>query len=627
MKIHELLNPNVMIFDLKSQNKNDAISEMVQKLADEKIINDPKVFEEAIQKREQQTSTGLGDGIAIPHAKSQTVNKPTVLFAKSLKGIDYQSLDNQPTFLFFMIAVPDNDNNTHLQALANLSKLLMQQTFTNQLKEQNNSTEVIKLFKEFEEKQDTQLLSNQDQGAFFVAVTACPTGIAHTYMAEQALYEAAQNNNVSIKVETNGAEGIKNQLTPEEINKAKAVIIAADKQVEMARFDNKPVLIVPVADGVKKADQLIKQIITSQPPIYHSDTQEQNINKNNNKTSIGQTLYKHLMNGVSNMLPFIIGGGIMIALSFLIDQTLVVPKNHLSDLGHYHKVAQYFNDIGNQAFAFMLPILAGFIAKSIASQPGLVAGFVAGSLANVGGAGFLGALVSGFMAGYIVNGIKITFKKLPNSLEGIRSILIYPLFGVLITGFATLLLNIPMKAINIGLNNFLDSLHGTSAVLLGILLASMMAFDLGGPVNKAAYVFATGTLTTAALANHGSIMMAATMAGGMIPPLAIFFATIFFKNKFTTDEKNAGLSNIVMGLSFVTEGAIPFAAKDPFRVIPSFMIGSAISGGLIGLSAIKLMAPHGGIFVIMLSSNPLLYILYILIGSIISGLILGFLKK
>ena len=630
MNIIDLLTKDAMILNLKATTKKEAIDEMVQQLYDSGRINDINIFKEGILKREAQTSTGLGDGIAMPHSKNKAVVKPTVLFAKSEKGVDYEALDGQPVYLFFMIAAPEGANDTHLQALAALSGLLMDQEFTKKLKNANSKEEILNLFadagKEQTEKTPKEISENNDN--FLVAVTACPTGIAHTYMAEKALYQAAEKLGVAIKVETNGSDGVKHRLTADEIKKAKAVIVAADKKVEMDRFDDKPLLNRPVSDGVRKAEELINTALSNNVPIYHSQNNQENDEKTSqNTTSVWQTIYKHLMNGVSTMLPFIIGGGIMVALSFLIDQTMGVPKDQLANLGHYHMAAKYFNEIGNAAFAFMLPILSGFIAQSIADRPGLVAGFVAGSLANTGGAGFLGALVAGFTAGYIVNGIKFIFHKLPASLAGIRTIMLYPLFGVMASGFATLLINIPMKAVNTGLNNFLESMNGTSAVLLGMLLAGMMAVDLGGPVNKAAYVFATGSLTAHALANHGSIVMAATMAGGMVPPLAIFFASVFFKNKFNKKDRDAGLSNIVMGLSFVTEGAIPFAAADPLRAIPSFVIGSAITGGLVGLSSIKLMAPHGGIFVVMLSTNPILYLVYILIGAVISGFIFGLIRK
>lgn len=634
MKITDLLSENCMILDLQATTKREAIDEMVHKLYEAGRINNEEQFKEGILNREAQTSTGLGDGIAMPHSKNAAVVKPTVLFAKSTKGVDYEALDGQPVYLFFMIAAPEGANDTHLQALAALSGLLMNPDFTAKLKDVTSPQEVMQLFDDAENaqekeeaKKETERQAKPQSEHFFVAVTACPTGIAHTYMAEKALYQAAEEMGVDIKVETNGSDGVKHRLTPEEIQRADAVIVAADKKVEMDRFDGKPLLNRPVSDGVRKPEVLIEEAMSGKAPIFHTQNGAQaQEDAPKEKQSVWQTIYKHLMNGVSNMLPFIIGGGIMIALAFLIDQSLGVPHDQLAKLGSYHESAALFKQIGDAAFGFMLPVLAGFIASSIADRPGLVAGFVAGALANAGGAGFLGALVGGFAAGYIVVGLKKLFSYLPNALAGIRTILLYPLFGVMVTGFAMLLINIPMKAINMGLNDFLNSMNGTSAVLLGALLAGMMAFDLGGPVNKAAYVFATGTLA-ASVATGGSVMMAATMAGGMVPPLAIFVATTLFKNKFSKEDREAGLSNIIMGLSFVTEGAIPFAAADPLRVIPSFVIGSAVTGGLVGLMNIKLMAPHGGIFVIMLVSHPWIYLGFILIGAIISGIILGLLKK
>lgn len=634
MKISDLLATNCMILDLEATEKRAAIDEMVHKLYEAGRINDEEKFKEGILNREAQTSTGLGDGIAMPHSKNAAVVKPTVLFARSTKGVDYEALDGQPVYLFFMIAAPEGANDTHLQALAALSGLLMDPSFMAKLKEVSTPEEVIALFdaaeaeqEKAEEAKEKEADNKPKSDHFLVAVTACPTGIAHTYMAEKALYQAAEEMGVDIKVETNGSDGVKHQLTSDEINRADAVIVAADKKVEMNRFNGKPLLNRPVSDGVRKPEELIEEAISGKAPIYHAaDNAESAAEESTEKASIWQTIYKHLMNGVSNMLPFIIGGGIMIALAFLIDQTIGVPHDQLAKLGSYNESAALFKQIGDAAFGFMLPVLAGFIASSIADRPGLVAGFVAGALANAGGSGFLGALVCGFAAGYIMVGLKKVFSYLPNALSGIRTILLYPLFGVMVTGFVTLLLNVPMKAVNVGLNNFLDSMSGTSAVLLGALLAGMMAFDLGGPVNKAAYVFATGTLA-ASVAHGGSVVMAATMAGGMVPPLAITVATTLFKNKFSQEDREAGLSNIVMGLSFVTEGAIPFAAADPFRAIPSFVIGSAVTGGLVGLMGIKSMAPHGGIFVIMLINHPWLYLGFILLGAVISGVILGLLKK
>lgn len=631
MKIIDLLSVDAMIMDLQSTKKSDAIKEMVNKLYEAGRINDKATFEAGIVAREEQTSTGLGDGIAMPHSKNGAVVKPTVLFAKSSKGVDYESLDGQPTFLFFMIAAPEGANDTHLQALAGLSRLLLNPELINQLKEATQSNQVISLFDEAQKKYDeehnemTEVKASSDR-PFIVAVTACPTGIAHTYMAEDALKNKAKEMDIDIKVETNGSEGIKHHLTKEDIENAAGVIVAADKNVEMARFEGKHLVNRPVSDGIKKSEELIELAVSQKAPVYHHNGSSDASEEESSTGSIGSQIYKHLMNGISHMLPFVIGGGIIIALSFLVDQTIGVPHSELSKLGSYHPFAAHLNTIGGAAFGFMLPVLAGFIASSISDRPGLVAGFAAGALANAGGAGFLGALLGGFIAGYVVEFLRKVLKGLPKSLDGIKAILFYPLFGVLITGAIMLIVNVPMAAINTGLNNFLNGLSGGNAALLGALLGGMMAIDLGGPINKAAYVFGTGTLA-ATVATGGSPMMAAVMAGGMVPPLAIAIATLLFKDKFSQKDKDAGLTNVVMGISFITEGAIPFAASDPLKMIPSFVVGSALAGALVGGTGIKLMAPHGGIFVIMLVNKPILYLLFILIGSFVSALVLGFLKK
>ncbi|MDH6363189.1 PTS system fructose-specific IIC component [Enterococcus sp. PF1-24] len=629
MKITDLLVKDAMIMDLQATDKQGAIDEMVAKMYAAGRISDIDTYKAGILAREAQTSTGLGDGIAMPHAKNAAVKEATVLFAKSAKGVDYDALDGQPTYLFFMIAAPEGANDTHLQALAALSRQLVNANFVAKLKLVKTPEEVQALFNEAElekaQATESEAVVSENQ-KYIVAVTACPTGIAHTYMAEDALKQKAKEMGVAIKVETNGSEGIKNRLTAEEIAKADAVIIAADKNVEMNRFDGKPLVNRPVSDGIRKTEELITLALSGKAPIYHGDNNASNENDNQAEGSVGQKIYKDLMNGVSHMLPFVIGGGIAIALSFMIDQLLGVPQDSLASLGSYNQLASYFNQIGSAAFGFMLPVLAGFIASSISDRPGLVAGFAAGALANAGGAGFLGALIGGFIAGYVIVFLRKVFSGLPKSLDGIKAILFYPVFGLLITGFLMFLVNMPMSAINTAFNNFLTSLSGGNAALLGALLAGMMAVDLGGPVNKAAYVFGTATLATT-VADGGSVVMAAVMAGGMVPPLAIFVATRLFKNKFSKDEQDAGLTNIIMGLSFVTEGAIPFAAADPLRTIPSFVAGSAIAGALVGGFGIKLLAPHGGIFVVFLLSNPFLYLLFILIGSIISGVLLGLLKK
>ncbi|HGI3447185.1 TPA: fructose-specific PTS transporter subunit EIIC [Streptococcus agalactiae] len=652
MKIQDLLKKEVMIMDLKATSKEAAIDEMITKLVDTGVVTNFAIFKDGIMKREAQTSTGLGDGIAMPHSKNAAVKEATVLFAKSASGVDYEALDGQPTDLFFMIAAPDGANDTHLAALAELSKYLLKEGFADQLRQAKTPDDIIATFDSNSISQETvapQTVQSTSKGSdYIVAVTACTTGIAHTYMAEEALKKKAAEMGVGIKVETNGASGVGNKLTSSDIARAKGVIIAADKAVEMDRFDGKPLVSRPVADGIKKSEDLINIILDNKAQTYHAKNQnDKQSGEFDGKSGLGSAFYKHLMGGVSQMLPFVIGGGIMIAIAFLFDNILGVPKDQLSNLGSYHEIAALFKNIGGAAFAFMLPVLAGYIAYSIAEKPGLVAGFVAGSIASSGLAfgkvpfaeggkatlalagvpsGFLGALVGGFLAGGVILLLRKLLSGLPKSLEGIKSILLYPLLGVLITGFLMLLVNIPMAAINTALNTFLQGLSGSSAVLMGLLVGGMMAVDMGGPVNKAAYVFGTGTLA-ATVANGGSVVMAAVMAGGMVPPLAVFVATLLFKDKFNNEERQSGLTNIVMGLSFITEGAIPFGAADPARAIPSFIVGSALTGALVGLAGIKLMAPHGGIFVIALTSNPLLYILFILIGAVVSGVLFGLFRK
>lgn len=633
MNINDLLLKNVMILDLKATDKAAAITEMVDKLFAEGRISDKDIFQAGILAREAQTTTGLGDGIAMPHAKNSAVKEATVLFAKSKAGLDYESLDGQPTHLFFMIAAPEGANDTHLQALAALSRLLINPEFIANLKEAQTPDEVQELVAAAEKKREAAEITEEKQQTttktaeqpLIVAVTACPTGIAHTYMAEDALKAKAAEMGVRIRVETNGSDGVKHRLTPSEITEAKGVIVAADKNVEMARFNGKPLINRPVSDGIKKTEELISLVVNDQAPIFHTDRTEQT-EEESDSGSIGSQIYKHLMNGVSNMLPFVIGGGIVIALAFMIDQAMGVPQDSLGKLGSYNQLPAYLKSIGDAAFGFMLPILAGFIASSIADRPGLVAGFVAGALAASGGAGFLGALLGGFIAGYVMVFLKKILANLPKSLAGIRTILFYPFLGVLITGVLMLIVNVPMQAINTGLNNFLNNLSGVNAALLGALLGGMMAVDLGGPINKAAYVFGTGTLA-ATVATGGSTVMAAVMAGGMVPPLAIFIATLLFKNKFSKKDQEAGMTNLVMGASFITEGAIPFAAADPLRTLPGFIIGSALTGGLVSSLAIKVMAPHGGIFVILLVNKPLLYIAFIILGSFVSAFILGAMRK
>ena len=652
MKIQDVLNKNVMLFDLQATDKEGVINEMIQSLVDNGVVTDFETFKAGIMNREAQTSTGLGDGIAMPHSKNEAVKEATVLFAKSNKGVDYASLDGQPTDLFFMIVAPEGANDTHLAALAELSKYLMKPGFADKLRQASTPDQVIAAFdaeeqeaaaEEAKKAEAVKEAASSDK-PLIVAVTACTTGIAHTYMAEEALIKKGEEMGVTVRVETNGASGVGNRLTAEEIAKAEGVIIAADKAVETARFDGKKLISKPVAAGIRQTEELIQTILDGKADVFHAENAAQ-ASASQEKLSLGGAFYKHLMSGVSQMLPFVIGGGILIALAFLIDQVLGVPQDQLSSLGSYHVLAAQFKTIGGVAFGFMLPVLAGYIGFSIAEKPGFVAGFIAGSIASSGSAfgniaygaakgelpaavssGFLGALVGGFLAGGIVLLLRKALAGLPRSLDGIRSILLLPLLGVGLTGFLMFLINIPMAAINTGLNNFLSSLSGSSAVLLGLLVGGMMAVDMGGPVNKAAYVFATGTLAES-VASGGSIVMAAVMAAGMVPPLAVFVATVLFKDKFTQEERDSGLTNIVMGLSFITEGAIPFGAADPARAIPSFIAGSALTGALVGLAGLKLMAPHGGIFVIALTSNPLLYILFVLIGAVVSGILFGLLRK
>ena len=654
MKIQDLLNKKVMLLDLQATTKEAAIDEMINSLVDNGVVTDFDVFKAGIMAREAQTSTGLGDGIAMPHSKNAAVKEATVLFAKSNKGVDYESLDGQPTDLFFMIAAPEGANDTHLAALAELSKYLMQDGFADRLRKVTSPDEVIAAFNTGEEEAQAEEAKKEQavkeaassDKPLIVAVTACTTGIAHTYMAEESLIKTGEEMGVNVRVETNGASGVGTPLTAEEISKAVGVIVAADKAVETARFDGKKLLSKPVAAGIRQPQELIQNILDGKAEVFHAENAGA-AQESSEKLSLGGAFYKHLMSGVSQMLPFVIGGGIMIALAFLLDQIMGVPKDQLSQLGSYHEIAAQFKAIGGAAFGFMLPVLAGYIAYSIAEKPGLVSGFVAGAIASSGAAfggvpfasggkatlalagvssGFLGALVGGFLAGGVILVLRKLLAGIPRALEGIRSILLLPLLGVFATGFLMLAVNIPMAAINTGLNNFLSSLSGSSAVLLGLLVGGMMAVDMGGPVNKAAYVFGTGTLA-ATVTSGGSVVMAAVMAAGMVPPLAVFVATLLFKDKFSEEERNSGLTNIVMGLSFITEGAIPFGAADPARAIPSFIVGSALTGALVGMAGIKLMAPHGGIFVIALTSNALLYLLFILIGAVVSGILFGFLRK
>ncbi|WP_337019662.1 fructose-specific PTS transporter subunit EIIC [Oceanobacillus massiliensis] len=617
MKIKDLLLKDIMVMDMQATEKEAAIDEMINSLDRNRVINDASIFKEAILNRESQSSTGLGDGIAMPHAKTKAVNRPAVLFAKSRKGVEYESLDGQPAFLFFMIAVPEGANDTHLQTLAALSRMLIDPEFVNKLKQAATPEEVHALFDQSE--QDAEATANapeekSEDKPFIVAVTACPTGIAHTYMAEDSLKKKAAEMNVDIRVETNGSDGAKNRLTPEEIKRADAVIIAASKKVEMARFDGKRVLERPVSDGIKKTEELITKAIHQDAPVYYAEQDQQSSDNEEKPKSIWSGVYKDLMNGISHMLPFVIGGGILMALSFLFE----------SVLGTESEIFIFLNEIGGNAFNFLIPIFAGFIAMSIADRPGLMPGMVGGLLAVNSDAGFIGGLVAGFLAGYVVILLKRLLYRLPKSLEGLKPILLYPVLGLLITGILMYFIFGPVFAgINTAMVNFLQGLGTGNAVIVGVLLGGMMAIDMGGPFNKAAYAFSIGIFTDT---GDGSLM-AAVMAGGMVPPLAIALASTIFKNKFTEEERKSGVTNYVMGLSFITEGAIPFAAADPLRVIGSSLLGAAIAGGLTQFWNSAIPAPHGGIFVIPLAENALFFLLSLAIGTIVAALILGVWRK
>jgi len=625
MKINDILLKELMIMDLHATTKEGVIDEMIAGLATNGIINDAVVYKEGIMKRESQTSTGLGDGIAMPHAKNKAVIKPAVVFAKSAAGVDYASLDGQPAHLFFMIAAPEGANNVHLEVLASLSRLLINPDFTASLKKAQTPEEVQGLFAAAEAAREAKeqaeaaakaapVAATETKRPFVIAVTACPTGIAHTYMAEDSLKLMAEKMGVDIRVETNGSDGVKNALTAEEIRRADGVIIAADKKVEMARFNGKHVLQRPVSDGINKAEELITKAMRQEAPILNVEGDTFAVSESDEKPSIIGRVYKDLMNGISHMLPFVVGGGILIAISFLFE----------TSFGADSPLFISFMAIGGAAFSFLIPILAGYIAMSIADRPGLLPGMAGGYLAVQANAGFLGGLIAGFLAGYIMVYLKKAFKGLPRTLDGMKTILLYPVFGLLITGLLMYFLVGPVfSTINTAMITFLENLGTGNAVLLGAVLGGMMAIDMGGPFNKAAYAFSIGIFTDT---GDGSLM-AAVMAGGMIPPLAIGIATLIFKNKFTDIEQKSGLSNILLGLSFITEGAIPFAAADPMRVIGSSIVGSAIAGGLTQLWAVSIPAPHGGLFVITLANRPLMFLLALAIGTAVSALMLGFWKQ
>ena len=623
MRITELLTKETIVLSLKSTQKEDVLEELVTVLDSAGVLGEPSQYKNAILAREEQSTTGVGSGIAIPHAKSDAVKQSAIAFGRSTEGIDFESFDAQPAHLFFMIAVKEGANHTHLEVLSRLSMILLKEEVRHELLEAVSEDEILEILNtnDVEEKEEEQSEEPLDpHQKFIVAVTSCPTGIAHTYMAADSLMAKGAELGVEMKVETNGARGAGNVLTQEDIERAEAVIVAADKMVEMDRFNGKHVIETKVADGIHIPEKLIERALNQDAPIYHSQGHTVQKETSTKGSGIGATLYKHLMNGVSNMLPFVVGGGILMAISFMFG----IHANDPTDPS-YHPIAAALNTIGGgSAFVLMIPVLAGFIAWSIADRPGFAPGMVGGMLATMGGAGFLGGLVAGFLAGYIVNGIKRFLKRLPASIEGIKTILLYPLLGITVTGFIMyFLINKPVALLNTTITEWLSGLGTGNAVLLGMILGLMMSFDMGGPINKAAYVFGTGLLASGVYAP-----MAAIMAAGMVPPLGIAIATTLFKNKFSKEEKEAGKVNYMMGLSFITEGAIPFAASDPIRVIPTLMVGSALAGGLTMLFGIGLHAPHGGIFVFpLVEGNWLLYLLAVFIGSMVSALLLGFLKK
>ncbi|MDG2979197.1 fructose-specific PTS transporter subunit EIIC [Latilactobacillus curvatus] len=635
MNIQDLLLKDAMIMDLQATTKEAAVDEMVARYKDIGVITDDALYRKDILAREAQSSTGIGEGIAMPHAKDSAVQRATVLFAKSQNGVEYDALDGQPVYLFFMIAAPEGANDTHLQALAGLSSLLINPQLVADLKQAQTPEDVQTLFAKAQAAKDAEDAKEEaeeaakaqtaaatpadDQKPFIVAVTACPTGIAHTYMAEAALKETAAKMGIDIKVETNGSEGVKHQLTADDINRATGVIIAADKKVDMPRFDGKHLLNRPVIDGIKKPAELIQKTLDEEGSIYHATESQSSEEASADKKTLWSRIYQDLMNGVSNMLPFVVGGGILMAISFLLEQTV----------GAHSTTFIFLNSLGNNAFNFLIPVLAAYIAISIGDRPALMPGFVGGYmasqatasvLASKSPAGFLGGLAAGFIAGWVIVGLKKVFKNLPQTLDGLKPILIFPVLGLLIVGFIMYFMINPVFAqINLWLSTFLTHLGAGNALLLGAILGGMMSVDMGGPFNKAAYTFAIGVFTTT---KDGSLM-AAVMAGGMVPPLAIAVAATIFKNKFTGSERKQAFANYVLGISFITEGAIPFAASDPLHVIVSSVIGSAIGGGLTQLWQITVPAPHGGIFVAPLANHGLLFVLAVLIGTFVSALILG----
>lgn len=633
MRISELLSLQAIDVNAKVASKAEAIDYMTRLMEKSGNLSDREAYKKGVLAREEEGTTGIGEGIAIPHSKCAAVKRAGLAAMVVRDGVDYESLDDEPADLLFMIAAPETGANVHLEALAKLSTILMDTEFKETLVKAETAEQFIHLIDQKEDELDgknvKKALEASKGGYRVLAITACPTGIAHTFMAAESLDMKGKELGISIKVETQGADGAKNVLTAQDVADAECIIIAADKNVDLARFDGKPVIITKVADGIHKAEELIHQAVSGNVPVYHHSGAAQAADAADETESMGRRIYKNLMNGVSHMLPFVIGGGILIALAFLLDDYSIDPAN----FGKNTPVAAYLKTIGEFSFGMMFPVLSGYIAMSIADRPGLAVGFVAGLVAKSGStfanpaggdvnAGFLGALFAGFAAGYLVLLLKKLTSRLPQSLNSVRPMIIYPVFGILAGSVVTTLINPLMGMINDGLTGVLNSMHGTSKVLLGMVVAGMQAIDMGGPFNKTAYVFGTSQL-----AEGNFEIMAAVMAGGMIPPIAIALCTTFFKNRFTQKERESGMVNYLLGLSFITEGAIPFAANDPLRVIPACIAGSATAGGLSMLFGCTLRAPHGGIFVLPTIGNPMMYALSILIGSVVGCLILAVLKK
>lgn len=638
MTIRDLLAAESINLNGTPAGKTEALNQCIDLMAKSGKIADVEKYRKGVFAREEEGTTGIGMGIAIPHCKSDAVTKAGLAAMVVKDGVDFESLDGTPAKIIFLIAAPNTEDNVHLQVLSKLSVMLMDEQFTNSLINAGSVDEFLNIIDRAEKAKDEKEAAKEAKekepvevkkdDVFIVAVTACPTGIAHTYMAAEAIEKKAKELGYQVKVETRGSGGAKNVLTDDEIAKAAGVIVACDTNVPTDRFDGKKVIECQVSDGINKAEELIKRIAAGDAPVFKaSGKKEASHSSVGGKESIGHQIYKHLMNGVSHMLPFVVGGGILIAIAFLIDGFSVdlnsLPADQRANFGTITQAAAMFKGIGGTAFGFMLPILAGFIAMSIADRPGLAVGFVGGSIAANGTSGFLGALVAGFVAGYIVLLLKKVFSKLPESLDGMKPVLLYPLLGIFLVGvIMQFVVEPPIGALNTAINNGLNGLNGASAVVLGVLLGGMMSVDMGGPVNKAAYVFGTASIATG---NYN--IMAAVMIGGMVPPIAIALATIFFKNKFTAEERKAGPTNFIMGLSFITEGAIPFAASDPLHVLPACVVGSAVAGGLSMAFGCTLMAPHGGIFVVPTIGNPLMYLVALVIGSFIACGLLGLLKK